>query len=342
MKGSVAMTDKNIKFSVIAPVFNGERYLKDCIDSVLNQEYSNLEIILVDDGSTDRSGQIIDGYAAKDKRVLALHQSNKGVSAARNLALSHASGEYVGFIDADDFIAGDYFSYFYKLLSVSDAEIALIPKVNKFTGEAKEKTGHPAHDKVEIWTGQRAACEMLYYNVVISSWGKIFSRKLIEDFHIRFQTSIVSGEGFCFAVACFQRAKKVVVGHKKVYYYRLDNPESAMTKFRMRIVKSSIETQDYMKRTLVEKTPDLLRACRYANWHTHCDCLNSMIGSKSEKKHPKEYKEIKKVCRRHALTALRAPIPKKEKIKGVCYFLSPFLTACIINHFRMRKFTREE
>ena len=92
MKGSVAMTDKNIKFSVIAPVFNGERYLKDCIDSVLNQEYSNLEIILVDDGSTDRSGQIIDGYAAKDKRVLALHQSNKGVSAARNLSLSHASG----------------------------------------------------------------------------------------------------------------------------------------------------------------------------------------------------------------------------------------------------------
>lgn len=93
--------------SVIVPVYNVEKFLSRCLNSILAQTYNNLEVILVDDGSTDNSGKICDDYALKDKRIRVIHKQNGGVSSARNMALSVAKGEYIGFVDSDDYIEND-------------------------------------------------------------------------------------------------------------------------------------------------------------------------------------------------------------------------------------------
>ena len=100
------------KYSVIIPVYNSESTLNKCVDSVLGQTYSNFELILVDDGSRDQSGQIIDEYAHKDNRVIAVHKENGGVSSARNKGIDIATGDYIAFIDSDDWIDSNYLESF--------------------------------------------------------------------------------------------------------------------------------------------------------------------------------------------------------------------------------------
>lgn len=329
--------------TIIVPFYNGERYLEECINSILDQDYSNIEIILVDDGSKDNSKKIAQNFMAKDNRVKLISQNNSGVSIARNNGINNSKGDYICFIDVDDYISKDYISYFYSLIEKSNAEIAITPMPRKFNSSSKisEKL-QTSDDIVENWTGIKAATEMLYYNIVIAPWNKMISKKLIDEYNIRFNPKLSFGEGFNFSVDCFQRAKKVVVGNRKVYNYRVDNPNSVMTKFSMKLITGSIEAQETIKNNLVNKTPELLKACKYANWHTYCDCLNTMIGCRVEKKYIKEYKKLKKVCRNDAICVFYAHIPTKEKIKGLLYFINPYITAKLINHFRVRKFTVEE
>lgn len=335
------MNPEQEKVTIIVPVYNGQRYLAECVESILAQDYSNLEVFLVNDGSKDNSGAMIDAFAKKDQRVIALHQENAGVSAARNNALQKATGAYVCLIDQDDCVAPDYVSYFYQLIKKNNAEIALTPQAKRFLS-SEDRKADESEDFVEIWSGEQAAAAMLYYKLIIAPWNKMISMKLIRDNNLEFCTRFFSGEGFSFSVDCFQRAKRVAVGQKKVYYYRVDNPESGMTKFSLFVMNSSINAQKFIRSRLVKETPELVAACRYANWHTHCDCLNTIVGCGVRKKHPDLYQQIKAVCCSEAVCAFKAPISQKEKMKAVLYRINPFLAACIINHFRVRKFTKEQ
>lgn len=326
--------------TAVVPVYNGENYLEECINSILNQDYKNIEVIIVNDGSKDNSKKIAEKLSKKDKRVKIINQENSGVSTARNAGIEKAQGEYITFVDVDDYVSKEYLTYFYNLISENNADIALTPQPVKFKASIKDIKVPIVEDKVELWTGIKAAQEMLYYNIVIAPWNKLISMKLINKHNLRFNTKLSFGEGFNFSVDCFQRAKRVVVGKKKVYYYRVDNPNSVMTKFSERLVLGSIESQQTIKENLVNPTSELLKACKYANWHTHFDCLNTIIGSESTKKYPETYKELKKITRRDALCSISAPISTKEKIKGLMYFISPVATSKIINHFRIRKFTK--
>lgn len=326
--------------TVIVPVYNGEKYINDCIDSILKQEYSNIELILVDDGSTDNSYNLLEKWLKKDKRINVLHQNNAGVSVARNNGIDKAKGEFITFVDVDDYIEKDYISYFYKLIKKFDADIALTPMPNKFEGKYA-KIDEKINDEIKIWNGEKATCEMLYYNIAIGPWNKLISKKLIDKFNIRFNPKLSYGEGFNFSVDCFQRAKKIAVGKRKIYNYRVDNPNSAMTKFKLKLVTGSIEAIECIKKNLVNKTEELINACRYANWHTHYDCLNTIIGCNAINQNKEIYKRIKRVCRIDSYYAFKVPIPIKEKIKAILYFLNPYWTARLINHFRLRKFTVE-
>lgn len=110
--------------SIIIPVYNVERYLNKCLDSIINQTYKNLEIVLVDDGSTDRSGLICDDYAAKDNRVIVLHKENSGVSEARNIGLKHSTGEFIGFVDGDDYVDRQMYELLLERLESDNSDMA--------------------------------------------------------------------------------------------------------------------------------------------------------------------------------------------------------------------------
>lgn len=327
--------------SVIVPIYNVENYIEECINSILNQNYRNIEIILVDDGSKDNSGKIADRKSKEDDRIKVIHQKNSGVSTARNVGIDNAKGEYICFVDGDDYLSSNYITYLYELIEKNDADVSLTPFPRKFNNSNVLDEENGENDDIRVWKGQRAAEEMLYYNIVISPWNKMVKKEIIDKYNIRFNSKLAFGEGFNFSIDCFQRANKVAVGKKKLYNYRVDNPTSAMTKFSMKLIDGSIEAQKTIKNNLVERTPKLLKACRYANWHTYCDCLNTMIGARVNKKYTEKYREVKKVCRKDAICVVKAPIPKKEKIKGLLYFINPYMSAKLINHFRLRKFTIE-
>ena len=326
--------------TVIVPVYNGEKYIDCCVESILNQKYKNIELILVDDGSTDNSYTMLKEWLKRDKRVNIIHQSNEGVSVARNNGIDNAKGEFITFVDVDDYIENDFVLYFYNLIKEYNADIALTPMPNKFDGKSSNIIEN-IKDEIEMWDGEKTTCKMLYYNIAIGPWNKLISKKIIDEYKIRFNPQLAYGEGFNFSVDCFQRAKKIAVGKRKLYNYRVDNPNSAMTKFKLKLVTGSIEAIKCIKENLVKKTDKLIIACKYANWHTHYDCLNTIIGCKVINQNKEIYKKIKKVCRFDSRYALKAPIPFKEKIKAVLYFISPYWTARLINHFRLRKFTVE-
>ena len=113
------------KISIIIPIYNVKEYLKRCVDSVLNQSYKNIEVILIDDGSTDGSEKICDEYAKKDKRVVVVHQKNSGVSASRNKGIELATGKYIGFVDSDDYIHKDMFEKLYNSLISTSSSISM-------------------------------------------------------------------------------------------------------------------------------------------------------------------------------------------------------------------------
>ena len=114
----------NEKISIIVPVYNVEKYLKKCIDSIVNQTYKNLEIILVDDGATDRSGEICDELAKLDNRIKVYHKKNGGLSDARNYGVERATGSYVGFVDSDDYIDAEMYEKLYEAITKEAADVA--------------------------------------------------------------------------------------------------------------------------------------------------------------------------------------------------------------------------
>lgn len=129
------------KLSIIVPVYKVEQYLNRCVDSILNQTYRNIEIVLVDDGSPDRSGEICDRYAKSDERVKVVHKKNGGVSSARNIGFSSSTGEYIGYVDSDDYIAPTMYEDMIDVLEKNDLDIvccdAFIVKGDKLIGRSR-------------------------------------------------------------------------------------------------------------------------------------------------------------------------------------------------------------
>lgn len=328
--------------TIIVAVYNGGDYLKECIDSIINQDYKNLEIILVNDGSTDDSGNFIDRYATRDSRIKAFHQENGGVSIARNTALEHATGDYICIVDQDDYLCKDYVTYYYRLIVENSAEISMTPTAMKVlsTDEKNFKDIYESNDSIEVWNGNYAAMQMLYYNVIIAPWNKMISRRLIENNSIRFVPHLFGGEGFAFSIECFQCASKVAVGKRKVYCYRVDNPNSGMTKFNKQVLDNSIRAQEIISSKIKNHTKEMTLALKYANWHTYCDCLNTIVGCQVLNDNREYYHMLKKVCRKDSTIVFQAPVPRKEKMKGLIYWINPYWAAIVINKFRKRKFTK--
>ena len=332
--------------SIIVPVYNCEKYLEECITSLINQDYPNIEIILVNDGSKDNSGQICDYYAGKDNRVRVIHKKNEGVSSARNRGIAEAKGTWLTFVDADDWVTTDYVRYLLENAIDSKADISLTDFPNKVTS-SKRNNQRITKDFKRTLSGVDAAIEMLYYKIVISSWNKMFKKEILERSNVLFNTSLAYGEGFEFVINAMCSANSVFIGKKRIYNYRVDNAQSAMTVFKEELVTGSITAQRVILERIksdFEKNTDnfrkLSRAWEYSNWHTYCDCLNTIYGSGAFE-NKQLIKQVSAVCRRSWNFIFCDSVPKKDRAKALIYLLSPRLGAFLINKVRLRKFNRD-
>lgn len=156
--------------SVVVPVYNVENYIEKCVNSLMNQTYKNIEIILVDDGSPDRSSTIIDGLAKMDQRIHVIHQKNKGVSAARNAGLERSTGDYIMFVDGDDWVDSDYVSYFLELVKETGTLIGM--NKNNYSASRLKTTEKKYTVEAE------KAIEWIYSDeIFVAVWNKIYSRR---------------------------------------------------------------------------------------------------------------------------------------------------------------------
>lgn len=200
--------------TVIVPVYNVEEYIHRCVDSVIKQTYQNLEIILVDDGSTDGSGEICDSYAKQDSRIVVIHKENGGLSDARNAALDIAKGEYITLVDSDDYLAKEYVEYMLHLLGQHEADIAAceLKKVYSDTDELDD-----CQESIEILSGVAALENLLYQRKVAPcAVCKLYKRDIFDG--IRYPKGM-HYEDLATIYKVLGKCEKFVIGKKQKYYY---------------------------------------------------------------------------------------------------------------------------
>ena len=199
--------------SVIIPVYNVEKYLTRCLESVIAQTYSNLEIVLVDDGSTDNSGKVCDNYMTKDTRVKVIHKKNGGLSDARNVGIDEACGEFIAFVDSDDWVTRDYIESMYTKLAKYNCDIAICGVKRTSKGNLK---GKKITEKLQIYFKDEAIKQLLYQKISTSACGKLYKASLWDG--IRFQVGKLY-EDVEPIFLIFDKCMKVVISNKINYYY---------------------------------------------------------------------------------------------------------------------------
>ena len=208
------------RISVIVPVYKVEKYLKECIDSILAQTYSDFELILIDDGSPDCCGEICDVYAKRDKRIKVIHQENMGVSAARNVGLDISEGKFITFIDSDDLVSIYYIEELYQSLILEEADISVC-NYKKFKKNNTFDCNNPIQKHDTVCLNNIEAVLSLYDNnlngISITPWGKIFKREIFNN--LRFPVGKIHEDEFIIPIAIY-RAKKIVWLKSPLYGYR--------------------------------------------------------------------------------------------------------------------------
>lgn len=206
------------KLSIIVPVYNVSLYVHECINSIINQTYHDIEIIIVDDGSTDGSSEIVDKLAQSDNRIKVIHQMNMGLPGARNTGLNLASGEYIGFIDSDDRIKPNMYETLINNIQNHNADLSIC----NFLRFSKNSSvlSHRYENKL-INYDNRNACD--FYDMIIdSSCNKLYKSDIIKKFNILFEDkSIVPQEDFYFLLKYFAHIKKVSTVSDALYEYRI-------------------------------------------------------------------------------------------------------------------------
>lgn len=315
------------KVSIIVPVYNVEKYIEKCLKSLTSQSYKNIEIILIDDGSKDNSGKICDTYKRKDSRIKVIHKENAGVSEARNSGIQKATGKYLCFVDADDFVMNDYVNYMYQLIVKNSSDIAVCTKM--FSNFNEEQS---SDEMIEILDGENAIIRILNYRMPIGVYSRIFKKDLIKDNGIKFLKDIYMGEGFNFNVACFQKAKKVTISNYKVYYYRRDYATSATSDFSINKCENSLYAMKVMNNNLLIRTNRVINSWKYAVWRTYSDAFDYMCLGNGKKANIEKFKEYKYYIKNNYKIYKKVDISKKDKYRailmGIFPEIIPFILKC--------------
>lgn len=223
--------------SVVVPCYNVEQYLPKCINSLLAQTYTNLEILLVDDGSPDRCGEICDTYAEKDKRIRVLHKKNGGLADARNVAIDVAMGEWIVCVDSDDYVTKDYIETLYGLVEKYQCKIG-VASMRTFN-EGTEADGQQPPYKEMVFDNMRGIEKMFYQDVFdTAAWGKIYHRSLF-DTGIRYPFGLIY-EDLPTTYLLFLQADKVAFCNRIVYNYLLRSNSLEGQPFNVRKLESAL------------------------------------------------------------------------------------------------------
>lgn len=269
------MKEKEPLVSVIVPVYNVEKYLRRCLDSVINQTYKKLEIILVDDGSTDRSGEICDEYAKKDKRIKVIHKENGGLSSARNAGMARCSGYYIFFLDGDDELCQACIELMCQKGADGKYDIVVSPYVTIENGKRKSPFKHSESKEMEV---REALKELLMSELFdVSACGKLYRSDIVRD--IRFPEGMLcedNGTTYRF----FMNAEKVFYLGNTLYIYYINDGSIMSSIFDMR--KYDLVTlNDEMCRNVAKQYRSLNAVCFRRRIYARLSFLRQVLSQKN-------------------------------------------------------------
>lgn len=304
--------------SIIVPIYKVEKYLNKCIESILNQTYSNLEIILIDDGSPDKSGDICDFYKNKDSRIKVIHKKNGGVSSARNIGLDISKGKYIMFVDGDDYIDKNMVMGLYRLIKEQSADIAIggvndVDENNNQVNMSKKVTTFTINQLEAI----RELLDEKYFNSVC--WGKLYEAWLWKD--KRFNENIKIGEDLEILYDIFERVKKVVVNTEKCYYYYTVRQNSVTHQEYNEEWKKAIEICRNIKEKTEEKYPTIFDSAVMRYLNINIKCIKMIVKYTPDRN---EIKKLKKNIQPYFLRYLKnKKMTNKMRLKLIITFICP-------------------
>lgn len=272
--------------SVIVPVYNVEHYLTECVESIIKQNIESMEIILIDDGSTDSSGQICDYYATKDGRIKVIHQANLGVSAARNTALEMAKGKYIAFVDSDDILAEGAYAYLIK----NSNEASLIMGQMQLMAENGELLDcklveESSISKDDFIFDLFAEKRFPYLGY---PWDKLFLGDVIKKNNIRFDEEIRLNEDRLFVLRYVLHCQSILLGKKIVYYYRQRSAGvMAITR------RNATVTENEM--TVLSSFCEMKKLCRYYSDDAYFICSRKAFESAIDLLNRVSKKDVQKI-----------------------------------------------
>lgn len=320
------MQNKNPLVSIIIPVFNGEEYLTQCLDSIQNQTYGNLEIVVVDDGSSDKSLDIAKSHARKDKRLKIVSQDNRGVSSARNAGLTIACGEYVSFVDDDDAAMPWMIEHLVSVATKNSLDIACAQLF------VRERHTRMVGEKLSIMTSKDAVRNLLYMKQVVTGpYCKLVKASIAKG--VQFEP-YTYGEDLAFNIDILLRARSIAVSDKLVYRYRRNSTSAigaAFSKKRMDIFRAL----EHVRHKYIHGEPNLLRAWAFRYYMAEPYLiLCKLIRCRAHKKYSGIYKTCKLNMRKHSkMLFVDSDIPTRQRIQYLVALVSPKLSVVLVDIF---------
>ena len=278
--------ENKVIISVIIPIYNAEKHLKECLESIINQTFKDFEIILIDDGSIDNSSHIYAYYQNKDSRIRVIKQKNQGVSIARNNGINHAKGEFLLFVDADDRIKQDMLLMMYNAIVKNNSEIAFcgfeVVGTNLRKNDTHVLKKCKKNKSTSIITAKEAIertistnpNEMLYGYI----WRNLYSSKIIKGNNIKFYEGIKISEDFMFIIEVLKKCNNVSIISEELYIYNV-NDSSVTTKYIDTLHNDMNFINNWILENICNKFPDVLEGY-------YCCVANTYLGS------------IQNICRR--------------------------------------------
>lgn len=279
----------NDLISVIIPVYNSEKNLRNCLRSVLTQSYKNIEVVVVDDGSFDGSPEICDEYMRDNPAVKVFHIQNHGVSYARNIGLDNASGEYICFLDSDDELMPDALETLYGTLRDNLADISVGKKVSIDQNGGVIKTVYPFPN--ELWKGEEGLTNSLKdHPATYSVWGKLYKRELISD--IRFAEGKKINEDSFFVFECLLKQPVVAVIDKEVVKYNITQNSASRGEFSEKYLDILYFAEE-KERIINDSYPQMNALAENMLIKAHLSLLNNLIKTFDKKYRAQEKKSLR-------------------------------------------------
>lgn len=316
------------KISIIVPIYNVERYIHRCIESILNQNFCDFELILVNDGSPDQCGDICDEYALKDNRIKVIHKNNGGLSSARNAGIDIAKGKYIGFIDSDDWIEPDMYEILYQNIKKYNADISMC-KYKTEKNDLISIYNTPLQEEVLVVNTEQAIQAMVdnvLFDLTQFACDKLYKRELFEG--IRYPEGKLY-EDVATTYKLIDKCNVFVYNNSTKYHYSLNSNSISQRKFDHSQL-DILETRQELYRFIRNNYPKAIQGalCQYIS--ANVSIVNKLILSDYMDK--KVYKDCREIIRKYILVYLKAHgVKKRQKLYASFIYLCPYFIVVLFS-----------